>query len=268
MKNDFYKRIFMDNIEFTLEMNAKDSFEEALNFFNKSKENSHKIRITILLLDNFLELFLKKYISHAHPLLIYQKPSGNDLKTLTLQESVNVIKKIDYELEDVFERSIVSLRKFRNELQHHEAKLNFDEWEVKIGEIIYYAFRFDKHNNNLFNIEAKISPNTRGEINHLKDAFEKYMDSSINEATNATYYDPNDDPPINPQPLCPICGIDGTTHIKEERRSAYCHFCRDSFPIRHCSRCGMEKGLDEFPEDEESNISTECNDCWDDIMKD
>ncbi len=81
----------MTNEVFTLEKNAVDSLEEALNFFEQCEVKPNKIRISILLLDNFLELFLKSYICCTHPLLIFQKPSANDLKTVTLSESIIVI---------------------------------------------------------------------------------------------------------------------------------------------------------------------------------
>lgn len=58
--------------KFAIKENASQSLNEAMNYLEKAEKDPSKIRISIILLDNFIELFLKYYIQSHHPLLIYK----------------------------------------------------------------------------------------------------------------------------------------------------------------------------------------------------
>ena len=226
--------------KFLLIDNAVDSLNEFLNFLEKIEVDHSKIRIAILLFDNFLELFFKSYIAEKQPLLIYERPSDSKSLTIGLKNSCELVKRLGYELEKEFESNTLSLRKLRNSLNHHESTLKIEEWYQKMGQILYHVIRFDEKYQNVFNIHSRLSGDRWRKTIDLKEIFEKHKKESIEEAKKNCDYGGKDEyfEYPNLHPLCPECQIEGTSCIQKDRKGAFCYYCRASFPIQQCDRCG------------------------------
>lgn len=216
-----------------LQANAIDSLEETLVYLKRSKNEPRKIRIAIILLDNFIELFLKTYIAKEHMHLIFDKPSEKNSKTVTLMQAIDILEKLKYEFPDIFKRPLISLRDIRNKLHHSALEYSTYEWKEKVGEILFYIIEFDKMHGELFNTQKYVSDEIWSEIINLKEIFELHLKNAERKASENTDYESD---PLD-YVECPECGLSYVSY-REKDGSAKCCFCNSSFDIVQCLKCG------------------------------
>lgn len=246
----------MDSYEASLERNAIDSLEESINFLERSQDEPNKIRIAIILLDNFVELFFKSYLAKEHQMLIFERPSEKNAKTLSLRQAIALLEKIGYDFTDRFKSMLNQLRNIRNKLNHSSVKYSPKEWDEKVGEALYYVLEFDMNHNNLFNIQTRSLPELWPKIMNLKGMFERHLKNATNNAAENTSYE---DGPLDSVD-CPECwnsNVSATT----DYRVAHCYFCKNDFEIEQCSRCGTWFSSDSLSGDI-------CDNCWEDVRAD
>ncbi len=153
-----------------------------------------------------------------------------------------------------FEAKITHLSNIRNGLQHYKIdKYEPDAWKNDIGQVLHYILKFEEANNNLFNIQARVSVERWQQIKNYRMIFEGYW-----EATRSKAQEENDGIYIE----CPECNLDDVTCL-QGNGTAYCNFCKDIFHIQQCGYCGLDKSLDAFSEAEDGNKVDICNECFD-----
>jgi ribosomal protein S27E len=249
----------MNNIEFGLKENAVDSLTHGIEHYLISDEQ-RDLKYAVLHIAQAVELFLKEKLVREHYLLVFTKPenANEDSKTVTFEESIKRLKAANISFEPDAVDAFNKLQQYRNQIQHFKVNLEREEVTCEIGRALKYLESF-------LNKELDIS--VENEIdNELYDAYCKtvytYDDLLKKAKDEIDAYLPKDKERSWYQiTWCPACGNE--TIVYPDSRNGdddivECFFCKESFTIKECSRCG---GL-MFDETEESV----CNDCWHDVM--
>lgn len=247
--------------KFSIKENAVQSLEEGVLYFENAKTDSSKIRLAILLIDNFVELFLKYYIQSHNPLLVFTKPSDPNSDTLKLKECLSMLKRLDVSIPDQQEKLLLDLRKNRNALNHFEAEISIDDWTKNLGHIFYDLIAFDDTNAKKFDFFTNISDEALQNIIYMKDFFEKYWNQAKEECekhTKIEYVSFQEDL------VCPKCDLSDVSYINDFNK-AYCCFCRCDYTIKQCTRCGTWRCLQDFGDDDYGGQIDTCANCIDDL---
>ena len=239
----------------SLEENAIDSLTETLSFLDRSKKEPQKIRIAIILLDNFIELFLKSYIAKKHKFLIFEKPSEKTPKTLSLEQTINLLEKLEFIFSNNLKNQLKLLRDIRNKLNHSHVEYSQEEWREKIGEILYYVIEFENTNDLIFNVKDYVSPGIWSEIINLKEIFELHLNNAIQEATYSVNHEQDSLDDVECPECCNVRTIKSDNYI-----SADCLYCRTVFEIEQCGQCGTWLNSD-------SVDNGCCNNCWEYLIE-
>lgn len=135
-------------IQFDLLTNARDSLQQAVEVFTCDVNVSEhtKLKRAILNSAHCVELLLKEKLHRIHPAFVWEKVDqypNLEARTVTMETAVGRLKSIggvSFDAND--ERSLKSLRKTRNAIEHYEWHTTETEARIIIGTALSFAFVF------------------------------------------------------------------------------------------------------------------------------
>jgi len=290
------------SLEFNLLDNAFDYVESAIKY-NKCKD-PRSLKYAVLHLDASIELFLKSRLVKEHWSLIFEDPDkaslqaleSGDFVSVDLKSALNRLERIaDIRINKSLSNNIVSLRNYRNRIQHYAIKVNADAIKSLLGFIYNFVIDFcqkelsqdikefkstyDKIKEELQEVQEYVLER----MNSLKDELNKkdrdkvFWCPDCNQDTLVT--GSNEDPEclfcgekknagavaflisMGKIKTCPKCGREtfALREIEEKGFCYYCVYCGLSGYWEECATCGRLFSAD--------SGSLFCPDCLDKIKK-
>jgi len=137
-------------IEFDLLRNATDSLRQAVELLALKDIGSDHARLkhAITSAAHCIELLLKERLRHINPAFVWENVDrypSLEARTVTVNAAIDRLKSIGglaFSPDD--ERSLKSLRKTRNAIEHYEWRATEKEAKVIVGNALSFAFSFAK----------------------------------------------------------------------------------------------------------------------------
>lgn len=246
--------------ELDLLENAIDSLAEALAKFEEGDAGETKaFKFSVLHMAHFVELVFKYHIASKHPLLIFKEPFAAKLdrnKTITLWEAINFINnEAANTVSPALKKDLEWLKRLRNEIEHHQFKMEVPEVRAVIGRLFRSVVEFVKEHTDI-ELESLIPESTMETFQVLSDEYEFTVRTALQAAEQFEKDHPSDpyDPDERPVRLdCENCG-NPTLILNDESSSGYrCLVCAnedgDNIPSG-CDICGApatQGELDAWP---------------------
>jgi hypothetical protein len=237
----------MRNLKFSLLSNALDSLVQGIEFALNHEGESSKLKLSILLLAQSVELVLKERLRREHWSLIFSKVDQAGVEnahTVTIkdaQKRLAAIASVNLTQDDG--QIIKDLADVRNQIQHYKIEISYETSLSYIHSAIGFLIRFlkselDKDINELLSEQQyqKLL-----ELEEIYSDLEKVAEQRIVDLQNELQ-------PVRASDLaswhfevilCSSCLLEYYVFSQSERISQ-CQFCNFEGGFVECSRCGME----------------------------
>lgn len=259
---------------FTMELteNATSSLVHAVEHYQTYTEEEEQIHLKYVVLHTFqaIELFLKVRLEQHDPQMIYEKPGGQlpGSRTARFDTLVERLTSIGVDLTD-HDGSLDSLRKTRNNIEHHQVCILIRELEGYLGRAMYFLDTF-LHGE----LETDLRTVLWDELDHdayriiLDDLFSQVEKLTVVEREIAKYVRIPGTNESYERLLCLSCGTMSIlipNPTTQQHDSAFCLFCDTAQTVRYwCELCGQPI-LDSAQAPDEFDLSY-CEDCQDNYI--
>lgn len=220
--------------------NAIDSLKMGMRFFHEKNEKH-----AILSVFHCVELLLKELLFRRHPILIYHninKRIDDHSFTVGFRDALIRFENIGVYLSAADKKTIESLQKRRNQIEHHKYEPQSSDSET-LGRTLRFLMRFAREQLKC-DIHEHIEVELFKSIQKLISTYEERVclaDHTLGEWI-ARYY-PNNSGTSFGQPGhfdgtedCPICRQTYLV-IDDPHLGTYCFFCQSKVNARNCEMC-------------------------------
>tara|TARA_R110002110_G_scaffold213154_1_gene426248 strand:+ start:1253 stop:1909 length:657 start_codon:yes stop_codon:yes gene_type:complete len=136
------------SIEFDLLNNAKDSLRQAVELIATREIGSNHARLkhAITASAHCIELLMKERLRRVNPAFVWEnvdKYPSLEARTVTVDAAISRLKSIgSVTISENDERSLKSLRKTRNAIEHYEWRASEKEAKIIVGHALSFAIGF------------------------------------------------------------------------------------------------------------------------------
>lgn len=138
----------MKEFKFVLLENAMDSLQQGVGFALMEPPTRSNLKLSILLIAQAIELLLKERLRREHWSLIFkdiEKAGKSNATTVTISEALSRLEHIAKVKFETKERdTIFNFSAIRNQIQHYEIEVTFEEVAGKAQTAIGFIVRFLK----------------------------------------------------------------------------------------------------------------------------
>lgn len=236
------KIIPSENFELNLEHNAlsslKHGIEHYLKYINKGKRKDD-LKFSIIHIFHSIELYLKARLAKESILLIYinpEKPITEDSRTVYFEPLLGRLKNLGLIFDAQEEKSLKSLKRMRNCIEHHKLNSKKEDLENYIAK----AYKFlDKFLNEELDLELnkKIGKENYSEINKLIYTYDERIKQA--EMKMESIFLNSKHPGDHEEGVCPSC-YENTVLLPDPTKTkghAYCYFCNLNLTYTNCVHC-------------------------------
>jgi len=259
----------MNILSFHLMGNAMDSLEQGIGFVLKENPSESNLKLSILLIAQSVELLLKERLRREHWSLVFkevEKAGNRDATTVTIGEAIKRLEKIAHVNFVPGEKdTITALSEIRNQVQHYEINITYEEVIAKTHAAIAVITRLLKDELNE-DIREYISADDLdrfwlvGEaLKHLQEIARQNIEKLREELAPRDASDL-----INWQfdvIECPRCWEEFYVFSPEENISQ-CQLCKFEGGFVECSRCGFQAPSGSWDFHSENEEYALCENCW------
>lgn len=144
--------------------NAKDSLHHAVDHLIKKDQSPGELKRAIRDVAHAVELLLKERLSRIHPAFVWEdidKYPSRDARTISPDISMHRLMAIGgIPLSEKARSTIASARRWRNDIEHYEFSIDFDEAKRVVGRLLSFIFDFAKRHLSL-DLEAELRKDKR-----------------------------------------------------------------------------------------------------------
>ena len=259
----------MATFSLNLETNALDSLIHAIEHYQwfLEEEQDRDLKYVVLHTFHALELFLKTRLAQDHPLLIYDRPEEKieGARTVDFGKLQRRLMNVGVDLTE-YEKPLNSLRRTRNDIEHHSVHIPRRQLEDYLGRALYFLDNF-LHDELELNLKEILSAELDDDAYRLileqlytyrerLERVEQELRKHVRIPGTEERYE---------QLTCPQCG-EMTILLPDPSRDddqarVHCYFCETLYPVHSCELCGGAI-LEWFtvPEDDDFDLRF-CEDC-------
>lgn len=231
-------------LKFSLLDNALDSLALGLKFALSDRQDKSKLKLSVLLVAQSVELLLKERLRRVHWSLIYRnedKAGSYDAITVSIKEAKKRLAAISITLSEDHDAAVDEIRKTRNRIQHFEVNITFEQVVAQVNAAIQFLISFlhaeldidirdvipvDVYQS-LVEIEELATELRELAIKRVEEAKKEYQPTRLADLAASDFE----------TLLCPQCFEEFYTFMPSHGLSV-CQFCGYEGGFVECARCG------------------------------
>lgn len=260
-------------MKFTLLGNAIDSLALGLEFALVEDQDPSKLKLSVLLIAQSVELLLKERLRREHWSLIYRniESAGSPAAlTVSIDEAEKRLSRIaGVDLSQDHKVALDELTDTRNQLQHFEIHLTFEQVVAQIHAAVDFLAAFLINHLGL-DLRDLVSTDVYEELIEIEEHAERLRELAIKRVKEV-------EDELLPTKLadlaasdyeltiCPRCSEEYFTFMPSARL-AVCQFCGFEDEIVQCARCSQYFPSSDWLLHQSGLDYAMCENCWGDLM--